>query len=38
LYTIKQVPMQALLDGDGKMNFTETIAMIKTDNGWQAAR
>jgi hypothetical protein len=37
-YTMKQVPMSAIMDGDGKMNFTETIAMIKTDNGWQASR
>jgi hypothetical protein len=35
---MKQVPMSAIMDGDGKMSFTETIAMIKTDNGWQASR
>lgn len=36
--TAYQVPMDAMLAGDGKMNFTESIAMVKTDNGWQASR
>jgi hypothetical protein len=30
--------MDTVVDGAGKMDFTETIAMIKTDNVRQAAR
>ncbi|SAL80970.1 hypothetical protein AWB67_05728 [Caballeronia terrestris] len=37
LATAYQPPMDAI-DGVGKMDFKETIAMIETDNGWQAAR
>jgi hypothetical protein len=37
LATAYQLPMDAI-DGDGKIDFKETIAMIETDNGWQAAR
>jgi hypothetical protein len=28
-------PLMDAIDGVGKMDFKETIAMIETDNGWE---
>jgi hypothetical protein len=38
LTTAYQLPKDPIVDGDGKMTFTETIAMVRTDHGGQAVR